>query len=356
MGSMDKTYFYKDKPLFGLDVGFSSIKVMQIEWPKKRPLIKGYGIGEFDPACIKNGVIVNHEVLANAVLELFKTSLTGHIDSRRVAMTIPVSKTYNRPVKMPKLNTKELDDAIQLEAERYIPMPLSELYVDYSVVSQSEKDMDVFMVAAPRRLVDSYMDLAKLLNLDVVAIETTIAAGTRVLVKADRSDVPTILIDFGARSVDISIFDNALIVTGTVPGGSDDFTSRIAEKLNVSSAEAFNIKTEFGIDPSKKQAEITESVTPILTELLKEIRRVLRYYESRYSNNRKIGQIVTMGGGANMPGLSEYMTNALRLPVRMSDPWQIIKFGKLPPPNEIHKSMFITVAGSSLTQPKEIFV
>lgn len=352
---MSTRYFYQDKPLFGLDIGFSSIKVMQIEWPKKQPIITGYGIGEFDSNNVKNGIIINHEQLAGSILDLFNTKLTGSISSRRVAITVPVSKTFNRPVKMPRLSTKELTDAVKLEAERYIPMPLEELYLDYSIVSQTDKDMDLFVVAVPKKLIESYVELCQILNLDIVAIETTIAAGTRVLVKADRSDVPTILIDFGSRSVDITIFDKALIVTGTVPGGSDHFTARIAEKLGINTEQAFTVKTEFGIDPSKKQTEIKEAVTPILQDLLKEIRRVIRYYEGRYSDKRKIGQIVTMGGGSNMPGLSEYMTNALRLPVRMSDPWQKISFSKLQPPNAIHKSMFITVAGSALMNHKEIF-
>lgn len=359
MGSMNtkktSTYLYQDKPLFGLDIGYSSIKVMQIDWSKKQPTISGYGLGEFNPANIKNGIIVNHDQLSESILALFNNKLTGSITTRRVAVTIPVSKTYNRPVKLPKLDNKELMDAVKLEAERYIPMPLEELYLDYSIVNQTDKDTDLFVVAVPKKIIESYIELCKILNLDVVAMETTIAAGTRVLVKADRSDIPTILIDFGSRSVDISIFDKALLVTGTVPGGSDDFTAKIAEKLNVNTEEAFTIKTEYGIDPSKKQVEITEAATPILEELLKEIRRVLRYYEGRYSANRKIGQIVTMGGGSNMPGLSNYMTNALRLPVRMSDPWQFINFSNLPPPTTIHKSMYITVAGSALTRPKEIF-
>lgn len=353
--SMNTTYFYQDKSLFGLDIGFSSIKVMQIEWPKNQPTVAGYGIGEFNSNNIRNGIIVNHEQLAESILDLFNTKLTGNISSRRVAITVPVSKTFNRPVKMPRLSAKELAEAVKLEAERYIPMPLEELYLDYSIASQTAKDMNLFVVAVPKKLIEPYLELCQILNLDVVTIETTIAASTRVLVKADRSDVPTILIDFGSLSVDITIFDKALIVTGTVPGGSDDFTTRIAEKLGTNTEQAFTVKTEFGIGPSKKQAEILEAVTPILQELLKEIRRVIRYYEERYSANRKIGQIVTMGGGSNMPGLSEYMTNALRLPVRMSDPWQIINFSKLPPPNAIHKSMFITVAGSALTKPGEIF-
>jgi Tfp pilus assembly PilM family ATPase len=84
---------------------------------------------------------------------------------------------------------------------------------------------------------------------------------------------------------------------------------------------------------------------------------MIRYYEERsgFSENRKIGQVITMGGGANMPGLSDHMTDILRLPVRMCDPWQRLDFSSLQPPNSTEKSMYVTVAGLSLLNPKEIF-
>jgi Tfp pilus assembly PilM family ATPase len=82
---------------------------------------------------------------------------------------------------------------------------------------------------------------------------------------------------------------------------------------------------------------------------------MIRYYEERGETDRKIGQIVTMGGGANMPGLSDFMTNNLRLPVRMCDPWQHLKFDHLQPPNSIEKSLYVTVAGLALMNPSEIY-
>jgi type IV pilus assembly protein PilM len=144
-------------------------------------------------------------------------------------------------------------------------------------------------------------------------------------------------------------------VTGTVPGGGDSFTKLIANTLGVTEQEAHVIKTKYGLGLSKKQKEITAGLTPILEQLLKEIRRMIRYYEERSTTQRKISQVVTMGGGANMPGLSEYMTSHLRLPVRMCDPWQRLEFGDLQPPSPIEKSMYVTVAGLAMMEPKEIF-
>ena len=94
---------------------------------------------------------------------------------------------------------------------------------------------------------------------------------------------------------------------------------------------------------------------PILSSLSKEIRKMLRYYNERTNSENKISQIITLGGGANLRGLSEFLTSELRMPTRMCVPWSNLSFGRLQPPNEVEKSMYITAAGLALIGPKEIW-
>lgn len=351
----NEALFFKDKPLFGLDVGFGSIKVMQLEPNGKKQLVSGYGAISFDQAALKDGVITDIEAVAAATHDLFAKQIIGNITTRRVVLSIPAARSYNRNVHLPKLAPKELKNAVQVEVEQYVPVPISDLYIDYSVVKEDAEGMDLLIVAVPKKIVDSYLQYASVLNLEVISIETTIAASGRLFLQAENSDNPTVLIDFGTLSADLTIFDGGLIVTGTVPGGGEDLTNAIAAKLKVTPQEAHIIKTKYGLGVSKKQKEISEGLSPLLDQMVKEIRRMIRYYEERSGTERKISQVVTMGGGANMPGLSEYMTNLLRLPVRMCDPWQNLDFSKLQPPNNVEKSMYVTVAGLALTTPKELF-
>ncbi len=363
MGSMNlkskdqpKTYFFKDKPLFGLDIGHASIKVMQIDWSAKQPVITGYGVNSFDPQAIKDSVIVDHETLAKAAYNLFSNNIVGEITSRRVAFTVPASRTFSRVMKLPILSTKELNEAVLTEAEQYIPVPVDELYLDYDIIGKTESELELFAVAVPKKIIDNYMQLSRLLGLEAIAMESTIAAASRLFLKTQFNDIPSVLIDFGSISTDITIFDKTLIVTGTVPGGGDVFSEKISAALGVTKPEADIIKTKYGLDRSKKQTEITDALRPLLEQLLREIRRMIRYYEERYGTNRKISQVVTMGGGANMPGLNEYLTNILRLPVSMTDPWQHIKYGKLQPPALTERSMYVTVSGSALVNSSQVFV
>ena len=353
---MNSRYLYKDKPLFGLDIGFSSIKVMQTKPEGKNAIVAGYGVNRFDPKIIKDGVIVDIPAMAKSAHELFDKFVIGEISTRRVAMSIPAMRTFTRTIKLPKLTNKELEDAVRMEAEQYIPVPVDDLYMDYSITSTTETEIELLAVAVPKKIVDSYVALAQVLGLELVALEATIASSSRLFVHTELSDVPTVIIDYGSVSSDITIFDHGIVVTGTVGGGGDNFTDLIAEALDISKSEAQVIKAKYGLSYSKKQKEITTALKPTLEQILKEIRRMIRYYEERYGDDRKIVQIVTLGGGSNMPGLSDYMTNALRLPVRMSNPWdKHVMFKNIQPPGGVESSMYITAAGLSLTKPKDLF-
>jgi len=356
MGSMKPTYFFKDKPIFGLDIGFNNVKIMQVETHNKRSIISGYGLTTFDAGVIKDGVIVDHEKIAATINELFDKKLVGDITTRRVVASIPAAKTFTRAMQLPKLKTKDIAQAVSLEAEQYIPVPTDELYMDHTVISSNEKETEILAVAVPKKIVDSYKTLLNLLGLEGVGFESTISASSRLFVHSEQSDVPTVLIDFGTVSSDITIYDNGLIVTGTVPGGGESFTELIAKALDLSHSEANTIKIKYGIGMSKKQKEISTAVMPLLDRLTKEVRRMIRYYEDRNTTKRKINQVVTLGGGANMPGLSEFMTSTLRLPVRMCDPWHRLDFAGLQLPSGTEKSIYTTVAGLALVKPGDLFV
>ncbi len=352
-------YFLNDKPLFGLDIGPSSLKVMQIISPtknkKKELQIIGYGFTNFDRDVIEDGVITNAEKIAESAYKLFQNNLIGNITTKRVAVAIPAYRTFTRSISLPNLQKKEIASAVRLEAEQYVSLPLDELYLDFEIIKKTKNSIDVFLVAVPKNIVDSYLKLTEILGLETVLIEPTLSSSGRLFSLDPQNDLATVIIDFGSRSADISIFDKHVLVTGTVQAGGEIFTNTIKNTLGITLAEAGLIKTKYGLSVSKKQTIIKDSLEPILNEVIKEIKRMMRYYEERYGNSRPIGQIVVLGGGANMPGLSDYLTNSIRLAVRHTDPWQYMSFKGLQPPNTADKPMYATVAGLALTNPQETF-
>ena len=351
------TTFYKDKPVFGFDVGHSSIKVLQIEPganAKKKDRVVGYGAIEFNPSSIKNGVIVDPEDLARQAYKLITSGMVGQLTTKRVACSLPVAFTYTRVVSLPPMAKRDVAEAIRLEAEQSIPVPIDQLYLDYEVVrTASDGQSEVLMVAAPKSMVDSYMQLLKLLDLEAALLETTISSVTRMTIHSDRTAVPTLIIDFGSISSDLAVYDQTIRVTGTTEWGGETLTQEIAQALKVSDRQAYTIKTRYGLNPGKKQSEIAKSLEPVLEKLMNEIKRITRFYQERTSGQGGIQQIIILGGGANLPGMSAFLTDKLRLPTRLLNPWQNLGFGGLQPPHKLETTLYTTAAGLTLINKKE---
>ena len=238
-------YFLRDESVFGLDIGQSSLKVMQLSTNtnnsskdgKNNTTIIGYGFTNFDKSAQKDGVIVKPEEVAKAALQMFNHHLIGGITTRRVAIAVPAYRTFTRSLKLPKLKVSQLREAVELEAEQYISLPLENLYIDYEIVGQTDDSTELLVVAVPKEIVDSYLEFAKILGLEVVLIEPTLSSSARLFSLDPQSDVASLIIDFGSLSADISIFDKTVKVTGTVQGGGVNFTESIKNKLGITSEE-----------------------------------------------------------------------------------------------------------------------
>lgn len=347
--------FFEDKPLFGLDIGHNSARVMQVTKGRPQPRILGYGATTFDASAIEDGVITHPEIVAEAIQKLFNSGLIGDITTNRVALSVPVARAFTRTIDAPKLSEKELAEAVKTEVEQYIPAALESLYVDYSQVADGKNKTSVFIVAMPRRIIDSYITVARLLGLEAVLVQTSSGAGSNLFARDPQRDLATVLVDFGSDSADITIFDKNPIVSGTAACGGEQITNLIGKTLGVTEREALIIKSRYGLIVSKKQKQIEEALKPTLSLLTREIRRTVRYYEERSKAKRPISQIVIMGGGANMPGLADYLTDDLRLPVRSFDPTTYLNFGRLQPFNTNERMSYVTAAGLALYDPTEVF-
>src|SRR3989344_522991 len=238
------------EPLFGMDIGHSSLKVMQLEINKnKAPSVVGYGSSHrYAVNSISNGVIVDYKALSEALHGLFDKRLAGMISSRKVACTIPLSHSYSRPLQLPVMDNDDLDQAVHLEAEQYIPVSPENLYIDYDVVRRDDKNIEILVVATPKNIVESYMKFLQSMGLEPVALEPTMNATARIFGMADPGhDRPTVLIDFGAEATDIAVYDNTLFVNNTVQGGSNTMINLIARTLGIDREQAFKVKNEEGL-------------------------------------------------------------------------------------------------------------
>src|SRR4051812_28050108 len=121
---------YKNRPLFGFDLGHGSIKVVQIDTEAKKPKLLAYGTASFDPKAINEGVIVDYDTIGKAAHGLINEHLAGSLNTHRIAASLPVLHSFSRIVNLPLMNEKDVREAVRTEAGQYIPVPLNDLYLD----------------------------------------------------------------------------------------------------------------------------------------------------------------------------------------------------------------------------------
>lgn len=348
--------FYKDKPVFGFDIGRSSLKVMQIDSSGKNSTVIGYGTTTFDSSAIKQGVVVDHETIVKAAYNLLTKELTGQLNSKRVAVSLPNEYSFSRVLTLPKMSNKDLISAVQSEVDQSIPLSIDELYYDYSIArTLKDGSIEVQVIATPRAIVDSYIGMFDALGLEIALIESNITAMTRIVVHSEAHEVNTLIVDIGSTACDISIYDGSAIrATGTVDCSSERLTQNIADALGVNLQQAHSIKTRYGLEVSKKQDKIVKAAESELNKLISEIRKVMRYFTDRDSTTGPIGQIIILGGGANLPGLASYITSKTRVATRLCAPWNNLNFGKLQPPHELESTLYTTAGGLALVTPEDL--
>ena len=343
--------FYKDKPILGLDISHTGIKVMSID--PKRWAVQGYGSIDLEPLRVKEALEVEGKTyLTDNIKLLLSEKSIGSVASKQVAIAVPTARSFSRTFTLPSAAEKTLHEAVLLEAEQYIPIPASSLYIDYQVIERNKKEITVLMSAMTRVVIDNVVASVEAAGLQPVLIEPGICSVGRVLTATERGDLPTVIVDIGPASTDIAILDRGSIrVTGGLSIGGNTFTLDIAKKLNVALENAHQLKVLNGLNAGPRQEKLTTALEPSLQRILAEVKKVMRYYDERISQDRKLEQLLVVGSGSNLPGIGEYFTNALVMPARVASPWQKLDFGKIQEPPKQFRPRYITVAGVASIHP-----
>lgn len=346
--------FFEDKPVVGLDISETVLKTMSID--QKKSTVKCYGSLSLDAAKAKESMEANKPAyLAEQITKLFVNNVQGQPLSNHIIIGVPTNKTYSRTFSIPLSEERHIASAVQLEAERYIPIPSESLYIDYEIIQRTKTDLTIIVSAAPKNLIDSVSQAVSMAGFLPVAIEPSVNATTRVLIASEEGLRTTLVLDIGSTNTDIAILSGGVVlVTGSAAIGGSHFTANIARDLNVSIDRAHQYKILDGLSPSEKQRKIRAALEPNLHSISLEAQKVIRYYNERISAKKTIEQILIVGGGANVPGLGDYFTNEFVMPARVASPWQQLDFGGLEKPHRYVRPQYITSAGLASVTASEV--
>lgn len=347
--------FFKDAPLIGLDISQTGIKIMSIDSLKW--LVQGYGSLDLDPQKVQASLEdSDNKYLTESISALLQNNIVGQLSSNHVAVGVPTGKAYSRTFTIPSDQEKNVEAAVEVEVDQYIPLPMSSLYVDYDIIGRTKESITVVMSAVPKVIVDSCTVAAREAGLMPVLVEPSINAVARVITAAEEGDLTTLIVDIGPASTDIAVLSGGAIrVSGAVGIGGNTFTLDIARKLNVALENAHQLKVLNGLNPGTRQDKITSALKPSLNRIVTEIRKVIRYYNERLSDDSKIEQVLIVGGGSNVPGIGEFFTNELVMAARVASPWQKLDFGNLQEPSRQFRPRYIAVAGLASINKEDIW-
>lgn len=312
----------------GLDIGFSSIKVVVLSKEKERfKLVTLGSIGGPQPGMVSDAQVDLEAVSAN-IKKLFEAV---KVDYNEVTAALPEAKVFTRIIDdLPYLSDSELSSAISYASEEFIPMPLTDVNLNWQVLSRSSDQKNknsrtvVLVIASPKNVIAKYIKVLTLAGLRPKVLETETIAAARSLVGNNPFSPNTLVIQLGATTTDFAVASKGLIwLTRSISTAGMSLTRALSQHFNFEFVQAEEYKKVYGILEDQLEGKVYETLKPVVDIMAGEARRVMQAFFAKYPQD-PVKRIVLSGGGAKMPGLVIYLANALGLEVQEADPWYSI--------------------------------
>jgi type IV pilus assembly protein PilM len=313
-----RMFFSKSKSILGVDVGTSNIKIAQVTHDSQR-VLDTYGM--VTVAADMNSR--NNDGTIKRVAEVLKELMQqARVSTKRCVASLPNASVFTSIIDMPKMTSKELDSAMEYEGKKYIPLPISEMNLSWSVVSQNAQTntIKVLLTAVPKLVIENYIRLFDLAGLQPEVMDIEALALLRSLVfEGEKNNA---IIDIGAKSTSLIIIKNGLLqLSRNIGVGGDAITSRIAQTLGISDIRAEQFKRDFGVSDS---TFLPDAIKPVLAGIKNEIKQLLSIYQGQGS---PINKVVIVGGGAQLPGLVGFLSD-MGVAVEIGNPLRLVAYPK----------------------------
>ncbi len=315
---------------FGLDIGSSSIKATKVSlMGTKAYMVEANGL-VMNPAGSVD--FMNPEVCAKIGPAIKQLLSEAKIKEKRVVVSVAESRVYSRILTMPQMSEAELASAIKWEAEQFVPIPVSEVELDFSILEQqiageSDKKMLVYLVAAPKTYLQALVDFLTSLGLEPIAVESEMVAVSRALTYGANANTSLVL-HMGAMSSVLAIVDGtSLSFSYVTESGGVAMTRALAQSLSLPLPQAEEYKRTYGLDISQLEGKVRAGLLIILDQIVNEMRKAMEYHLS--SRKSRVTRIVLSGGGAYLPQFSGYLSEVFGgIEVVVGDPFAVAKAGR----------------------------
>jgi type IV pilus assembly protein PilM len=317
----------KSKLAVGLDIGSSSVKLVQLKEKKGGYALQAFGVAKLPPETIVDGALMNSGAVVQAIQEL----LAEHkVKARDAAIGVRGHSVIIKKISLPRMSQDELDDSIQWEAEQYIPFDVKDVNIDTQILTpdgDAAGQMDVLLVAAKKDMINDYTSVCAeaglqtaVVDVDAFAVQNAFEAGYEL-----QPGETVVLINVGASVTNINILAGGTTTfTRDVTMGGSAFTEEIQKQLNISAEEAEALKVGGqGETDAVVPQEVERVIQQVAEQLAGEVQRSLDFYAATAADHR-ISRVYLSGGTARIPALFKLIEQRAGVPVEVLNPFKAI--------------------------------
>src|SRR5205085_1792965 len=325
----------KSRLALGLDIGSSSVKLVQLKEAKRGYLLEAFGVAPLPPEAIVDGALMNSTAIVEAIRGLVAQY---KLKNREAAIGVSGHSVIIKKISMPKMTQEELEESIQWEAEQYIPFDVKDVNIDVQILTPADVDtgtgqMDVLLVAAKKDMINDYTSVVSeagltpvVVDVDAFAVQNTFEVNYEL-----PKNETIVLVNAGASVCNINVLANGLTTfTRDVTMGGNQFTEEIQKQLNVSYDEAEKLKVggDAGQDSdSVVPQEVERVIQGVADQMAGEIQRSLDFYTATAADSH-IARLYLSGGTAKIPALFKVIEQRVGVPVEILNPFKDVALDK----------------------------
>ncbi len=325
--------FLRSSSYLSVDIGTTSIKAVEIIPERKNLRVVNYGVLESSGYLARTNQALqasNLKIFEADVVSLLKTLVHEMgVSTKNALASLPPFSVFTTILDFPQMNPKEIEQAMIYQAKQYVPLPLSEVALDWFAVGeyQDEKGFahqKIMLISVPHEQIQKYQRIFKAAGLELKALEIESLSLARIF---GDDPTPTLAIDIGSRSTNIVFMENGrLTFSGQSDFGGASLTQALATSLSINPLRAEELKKERGILGTGPNYELSTIMMPFLDAILNEVKKVQFVYQQQLPMARKPERVILAGGGANLIGIEKYFEREFGVPVVKAAPF--LKFGR----------------------------
>jgi len=339
MGVFDSFFKKKDTSVLGIDIGTSAIKIVQLRRDGNKAVLETYGelaLGPYAGVEVGQATQLPNEKIIEALNDLMNEKEVN-ITTKECGLAIPFRASLMSVIQLPKTAEKQIAQLVPMEARKYIPVPITEVALDWTVIPEDEYELEneedpnqpkvahnlnVLVIAIHNDVINNFQTIVEKTGLHASFFEVEIFSTMRAVL--NENNTPVMILDMGASTTKLYVVEKGIVRTShTINKGSQDITAFLATSLGISVQKAEILKRDEGLLGVYENQPLKDVMSATLDYIFSEANRTLLSYERKA--NKNVSKILLVGGGAALKGFAELAQKSFETEVVSGDPFSKVQ-------------------------------